>query len=101
LNAWKKFFKNNLNVILRPNVVAAGFGNQYKVDLQKYKPELESWEVTCALLDKQDSQMYINQFPNEERVQMRLKKQELKKPNGRYINGSLYELAEKLTKQCS
>ncbi|MCX6823849.1 MAG: hypothetical protein NT085_01880 [candidate division SR1 bacterium] len=105
LNAWKEFFKSNLNTILRPSVIAATFGNQYKTDVEKLskdKPELYSWEDASLLLDKQDSNMYIATLPgNEEKAQARLKKQELKRPNGKYINGSLYELAEQLTKKCS
>ena len=86
-------------------MIASTFGNQYKTDVEKLskdKPELYSWEDASLLLDKQDSNMYIATLPgNEEKAQARLKKQELKRPNGKYINGSLYELAEQLTKKCS
>ena len=91
-------------MILRPGVVASTFGNQYKTEvekLSKYKPELYPWEEASLLLDQQDSHMYITTLPtNEEKTQARLKKTELR-PNGKYLNGSLYDLAEKLTKQCS
>ena len=107
LNAWKDFFKNNLDTILRPDVVGSGFGNQYKADVINFskpqnKPELAPWEDASSLLDRQDSNMYIATLPtNEQKVQARAQKQMLKRPNGKYINGSLYELAEQLTKKCS
>jgi hypothetical protein len=92
LNAWKNFFKNNLDTILRPDVVASSFGNQHKDELlnlskKEHRPELYPWEEASQLLDRQDSNIYINTRPNnEEKEHARTKRQALKRSNGKYIN---------------
>ena len=107
LNAWKNFFKNNLNTILSPDVVASSFGNQHKDELlnlskKENRPELYPWEEASQLLDGQESTIYINtRSSNEEKEQARKKRESLKWSNTKYINWSLYVLAEALSKKCS
>jgi hypothetical protein len=98
LLAWKTFFKKNINTILDKEVMTSTFwGLSYYYDYQKYTPKLESWEVASSLLDKYDSQLYINSFDTKEKKDAARKhKQFLKRNDGPYINWSLYELAEAL-----
>ncbi|MEI6672777.1 MAG: hypothetical protein WCL02_05635 [bacterium] len=90
MNAWKNFFKDNLQTILRPDVIADTFGSQYKIDLsniEKNKPQLDPWEEAAQLLDRQDSNNYINVGrTNEEKLQLRNKKKLFTNSNTKYIN---------------
>ncbi len=98
LLSWKDFFKNNIHTILHKDIIVSSFGGlSYYEDYQRMKPQLESREVASSLLDKYDSQLYINSFPTKEQKEAARKhKQLIKRVDGPYINGSLYELADGL-----
>jgi hypothetical protein len=53
LNAWKDFFVNNMEIILRPSIVASSFGPQHVSDLSKVSL-LEPWENSAMLLDREE-----------------------------------------------
>ena len=98
LDSWVAFFKENLNDILSPDVLESSFGGaSYVEDYKREQPKFESWDTASLLLDKFDSNMYISLMSTkEEKDAARLQKRELWRPNGSYINGSLYKLAEDL-----
>jgi hypothetical protein len=96
LGARKNFFRDNLDTILRDDVVSE-FGSQSQADLVKYKPQLEPRENSAVLLDREDKTMYMYGLPKEQKqsaldIQNRLR-------NTHYINKPLYDLADGLTKK--
>ena len=97
LEAWKSFFKNNLNTILDDNVISV-FGNQAQADLVKYSPKLEPWENAAALLDREDSPMFTYWLSTEQKKIAADTRNRIKGHN--YINKELYKLAEDLSRKC-
>ncbi len=98
LEAWKDFFKANLDTILTQDIVESSFGGaSYYEDYKRIIPEFEPWNTASPLLDKFESQMYIATLPTqEEKDAAREKKRQLGRSGGPSINGSLYTLAENL-----
>lgn len=99
--AWKDFFKNNINTILEPEVITSCFGGaQYKADYDKSEAILSPRESSWYLLDREESNMYMYWLPKEEKNQATTKKRDLGNER-KYLNHSLYILADSLSRKCS
>lgn len=102
LDAWKNFFKNNLDTIIHnDDVLTSAFGIQAKTDLDKYTPQLESWETATPLLDREESMLYLTTLGKEQKAMAMQKKRTMSNTNSNYLNKPLYDLAERLAMKCS
>lgn len=100
LISWKDFFQNNLDMILQPSILSTSFGGvSYKQDYEKYTPKLELRENCVNLLDRELKQSYMFQLPHEQRKLVNQNLTKLKS-NKNYLNADLYDLADKLSKDC-
>jgi hypothetical protein len=100
LIAWKDFFKTNLDTILQPDILTSSFWwTSYLQDYNKAQPKFEPRESCINLLDRDLKQTYFFQLNPEQRKQMNLKYQHVKSKE--YLNGSLYELADKMERNFS
>lgn len=97
LNAWKDFFVNNMEIILRPSIIASSFGPQHVSDLAK-APLLEPWANAAILLDREDKSTAMYWLSKDEQKPLKDTQQRLRNPN--YINKPLYDLADMLYKRC-
>jgi hypothetical protein len=101
LVSWKDFFKNNLDTILQPDILVSSFWwTSYKQDFDKYQPKLEPRESCINLLDRDLKQTYFFSLSPDQKKQMNHKLQYLKSDKN-YLNGPLYELAEKVERNFS
>jgi len=100
LEGWKDFFKNNLNLILSPDILSSSFGGaSYKHDYNRYSPKLEPRANCVNVLDRELKQAYMLQLAPEQR---KLVNQNLTKlrSNKNYLNADLYDLADRLSRDC-
>jgi len=100
LAGWKDFFKNNLDLILSPDILSSSFGSaSYKHDYDRYSPKLEPRKDCVNLLDRELKQAHMFQLAPEQR---KLVNQNLTKlrSNKNYLNADLYDLADRLSRDC-
>jgi len=100
LEARKDFFKNNLDLILSPDILSSSFGGtSYKYDYNRYIPELEPRDQCVNMLDRELKQAYMIQLTPHQRKSANQKLTKLKS-NKNYLNSDLYDLADRLWRDC-
>jgi len=100
LLAWTDFFKHNLNTILQPDIIVRSFsGNSYEDDYKKYEPQLELREDCVNILDKDLRQAYMYGLSQDQKKPLHQYQAKLKSKT--YLNAELYDLADKLSKNCN
>lgn len=95
LDAFKNFFKSNLDTILKPDVVEKTFGIQYKDDINNAY-EVWNWSEYVEVADRDLYQSTIFSASPDERKRINEIKKKLSL--SQYIHKDLYMLAEKLEK---
>lgn len=99
LRAWKKFFANNLDTILHSSIVSSAFGPQYVGELDKPLLLLEPRNTAAMLLDA-EAKYFYNQTLDKTGKQMMNDKYRTLKNSKKYLNASLYTLADQVEKKC-
>lgn len=95
LDAFKNFFKSNLDTILKPDVIEKTFGIQYKDDVNNAY-EVWNWSEYVEVADRDLYQSTIFSASPDERKRINEIKKRLSL--SQYIHKDLYMLAEKLEK---
>lgn len=93
LNAFKGFFKANLDTILDPDMIEKTMWVQYKEDA-RIPLKVGNWSDYVEVADRDLYQSILFSTSPEERKILSRKKSEFSSP--KYINRDLYELAQKL-----
>ena len=99
LRAWKKFFVNNLDTILDSNVIASAFGPQHVGELDKPLLVLEPWDTAAMLLDN-EAKYFYNQTLDQAWKRMMNDRFRTLKNSKKYLNASLYTLADQVERKC-
>jgi len=99
LRAWKTFFANNLGTILNSNVISSAFGPQYVSELDRPLLVLESWDTAAILFDN-EAKYFYNQTLDKTGKQIMNDKFRRLKNSKKYLNSSLYTLADQLERKC-
>lgn len=98
--AWQNFFKENLDAIVQPSTLAHSFGGpSYKDEYDLAQPKFEPRDKCVNLLDRDLKQAHMFTVLPEQRKLVNQDYTRLKS-NQNYLNIPLYEVADRLYKNC-
>ena len=89
-----------MDLILSPDILSSSFGGaSYKHDYDRYNPKLEPREQCVNVLDRELKQAHMFQLAPEQRKLVNQNLTKLKS-NKNYLNADLYDLADRLSRDC-
>lgn len=94
LEAFKEFFKNNKDTILKSNVVEQGIGNIFVSELDKKPLKLAPWDEYIDIAKNK-----FVMWENAQERKRRSDKQKLYRWNNLYINEEIYKLATNIERK--